>query len=402
MERKTYVIHFDEICLKLGNRSFFEDVLASNIKAMFKKMGGGRMKAFRDRILVDFPADFDVAEIESRLGRISGICDFSPIQLVPATMEAMKECALLQAEGFKGSFRITANRSDKNFPFTSPELGRIIGEAVFEKYNLPVDLKNPDHVIRVQVHRDDAYVYGRKIEGMGGLPVGSSAKLISLLSGGIDSPVASFKMFSRGCTVVLLHFHNYHDDGSDVREKVLGLAKILSEYQPLTKLYMVPFLDLQQALISYIPSEMRMVAYRRMMFRVAACVRRREKARGYITGDSVGQVASQTMENLSAIHAVADAPILSPLIGDCKKAIIALARKIGTYEQSILPYSDCCSYLVDRHPDTAIRESEIQALEESIPMDELINRVLPTTELYRLSYGELIEKKQPFKRAVEG
>jgi thiamine biosynthesis protein ThiI len=232
---------------------------------------------------------------------------------------------------------------------------------------------------------------------MGGLPVGSSGKLVCFVSGGIDSPVAGYKMFRRGCTVIFVHFHNHHEGEQDVKDKVQSLVQTLSRYQPFTKLYLVPFGELQRALIGYVPSEMRMVSYRRMMFRIGSHIRRKESAKGYVTGDAVGQVASQTMDNLRAIHAVADYPVLSPLIGDSKQEIISVARQIDTYDLSILPYADCCSFLVDKHPDTSIDLDELNEIEEPIPVDELIRPCLEQTELYRFQFGKLLEVKPAFK-----
>jgi len=193
--------------------------------------------------------------------------------------------------------------------------------------------------------------------------------------------------------VSFVHFHNQHEDSSDLKDKVVQLTQILSHYQPYSRLYMVPFGELQRALIGYIPSKLRMVAYRRMMLRIASLIRGREKAAAYFTGDSVGQVVSQTLTNLHAIHAIADAPILSPLIGYSKHEIINEARRIDTFETSILPYSDCCSFLVDENPNTGINERELRELEEDIPLAQLIDKTLKDTEVIGIERGEVIRRK---------
>jgi thiamine biosynthesis protein ThiI len=206
-----------------------------------------------------------------------------------------------------------------------------------------------------------------------------------LLSGGIDSPVAAFRMIRRGARVVLLHFHNYTRYQERVRRKLLDLAEVLNRYQLGTRLYIVPFAEIQSALVAAIPAPVRMVAYRRAMFRSAALVLEREKAKAFVTGDSLGQVASQTLDNLRAIYGAAEVPVLAPLIGEDKQDIVAMARRIGSYEISIRPYEDCCSFLVARRPDTRVRTRDLEARETHIPIEELAKRAVEEAEVYDFS-----------------
>ena len=206
-------------------------------------------------------------------------------------------------------------------------------------------------------------------------------KLVSLLSGGIDSPVSSWRMINLGCKVILVHFHNYTTTSKDVKEKVVKLAKILSKYQPKTKLYLVPFKEIQTEIIKFIPSKLRMIITRRVMLRIAGRILKKEKATALVTGDNLAQVASQTLENINAIYKATKYPILTPLIGENKEEIIEKAREIGTYETSIIPYSDCCSFLIDKHPETKAKLKEIEEVEKNLEINKLVEKALNAAEI---------------------
>ncbi len=384
-----YVLRFDEICLKKGNREFFEAHLYQNLKETISEYGKIRLFPKRNRVLIH--SELCLEKITPILQRIPGICDFSPVHVVKTALSNIEQALLQLTRNMHfGSFKFEVKRSYKEFPMDSMQIAAHLGSMLHLETKWPVDVNNPTHVLHVDVHAHESYVYGKRYTCMGGLPTGSSGKLISLLSGGIDSPVASYKMISRGCRITYVHFHNEHEDGRDVKDKLLKIVAQLSKFQPSTKLYMIPFGGLQRALIGFIPSKYRMIAYRRCMFRLASIIRFKEKASAYITGDCVGQVASQTLKNLHVIHSVADGPVLSPLIGFNKNEIINIARKIETFDLSILPYSDVCSFLVDEHPETAMNLTEMEDLEAIIPLAELIKDTMRHTKLFTFKAGKQI------------
>lgn len=385
--KHKYVLRFDEICLKKGNREFFESRLYQNLKETISEYGKVRLFPKRNRVLIH--SDLALEQMAPILRRISGICDFSPVDVVVTDLGAIEQALLQLTRAMQaGSFKLEVKRSYKEFHMNSMQLAAHLGSIIHKELQWPVDVNQPTHVLQVDVHPHESYVYGERFNCMGGLPTGSSGKLISLLSGGIDSPVASYKMISRGCRVTYVHFHNEHEDGKDIKDKLLKIGAQLSKFQPSTKLYMIPFGNLQRALIGFIPSKYRMIAYRRCMFRLASIIRFKEKASAYVTGDSVGQVASQTLRNLHVIHSVADGPVLSPLIGFNKNEIIDIARYIDTFNLSILPYSDCCSFLVDEHPETAMNLNEMEDLEARIPLADLIEDIMKNTKLYTFKAGK--------------
>jgi len=382
-----YVVHYSEIGIKGGNRLFFERRLMANI-ATALALPALAVRRLPGRLLVD-SGDLAAEPTERRLAALPGIAHFAPATVTSLDLAALSDEAVRCSQGVEArSFRIRSQRSNKRFPLTSVELNRLLGAAVVEATALPVDLDGAEHTVHVEVLDRQALVYTRRQPGLGGLPVGSSGTVVALLSGGIDSPVAAFKLIRRGCEVRLLHFHNYTRDQEAVRAKLLDLAAVLARYQQRSHLLLVPFAEIQSALIAAIPAPARMVGYRRAMMHIASIVAERERATALVTGDSVGQVASQTLVNLQAIHAAARHPVLSPLIGDDKQDVVALARRIGTYQVSIRPHQDCCSFLVPRHPDTQVRLDRLVERESSIPLEALAARALDGAEALEVGPDE--------------
>ncbi len=376
-----WVVHYKEIAIKGDNRVVFERRLADNLRRALAAPKLGVRREF-GRLVVEQPPALPAAEVEARLARVPGIGYFAEAAVVPRDLEAMAAEAVRLSTGLAArTFRIRAKRSDKRFPQTSVEIGRVLGAAVNVATGMGVDLEQAEHTVHVEVTDSDALLYSRRIEGIGGLPVGTAGKVVVLLSGGIDSPVAAFRLIRRGCRAVLLHFHNYQRYQEEVRAKIRELAAILDRFQLGTRLYVVPFADVQTALLAAVPPPLRMVSYRRMMLRIGEGVLERERARAFVTGDSLGQVASQTLENLQAIQAVARHPIFTPLIGDDKDDIVAQARRIGTYDVSIRPYEDCCSFLVPRHPDTRVEAARLAEHEARIPVEALAKAALDAAEV---------------------
>ncbi|MEM0351287.1 MAG: tRNA uracil 4-sulfurtransferase ThiI, partial [Archaeoglobaceae archaeon] len=278
-------------------------------------------------------------------------------------IEAIKEAALkVLPEDFE-TFKVSASRRNKNFPLNSIEINKVVGAYLVEKTGKKVDLENPDVTVWIEVG-NEALVYAKRYEGVGGLPVGSAGKVVSLVSGGIDSPVASFLAMKRGCEVVVAHFFNRTLHSENVRKKIYMIAEKLAEFQGSLKLYMVPFEEVQMEIIRIVPAKLRMVVYRRSMMRMANEIAERENAKAIVTGDNISQVASQTLENLNTIYSASKLLVLSPLLGFDKEEIIAIAKKIGTYDISILPYEDCCSLMVAKHPETRAKKEVVEEFEE--------------------------------------
>lgn len=374
---RCILVHYSEIGLKGKNRDFFEKKLMENISAA---LPGARVQRLQGRLSVDWGGSED--EARSRLSKVPGISSFSFAVRTGKDMDELKEAMDSLTEGVHAkTFAIDASRSDKRLPHTSMDMNRMLGDHVREKRGWKVDLRNPDVTLSVEVTYREAFSFSGKAKGLGGLPVGSGGRLVSLISGGLDSPVASFRMMGRGCEVVFVHFHNWTSDKDVVRDKVERLVKVLSAYQPKTTLYMVPFGEIQKEMVMKVPSDYRMIVYRRMMLRIAGLIAQKERALGFVTGDSVGQVASQTLENLGCIYAAAGGlPVIAPLAGDNKEDIVAQARSIGTYDISILPYSDCCSFLIAQHPQTRARLHDVEKLEEGMDVSALAQNAMDSAE----------------------
>jgi len=374
------VIHYSEIGLKGKNRHVFEGKLADNIADSLGKNCKGIDKIY-GRLVVKLRKGAAEKRISGKLGKIPGISSFSFSLSCGRDIESMKKAIDSFAKNRKAkTFSIDSSRSYKAYEHTSREVNEILGDHVRKKYGWKVDLTNPDVTFSVEITEKGAYAYTGKHKGMGGLPVGSSGRLVSLISGGIDSPVAAHEMFRRGCEVVFVHFHNRTSQKDFVKDKVGKIVRVLSVYQPRTRLYMVPFGELQREITMKVPAKQRMIIYRRLMFSIAERIAAREKALGFVTGDSIGQVASQTLENLNSIYDSAKLPVFSPLIALNKEDIQRKAKEIGTYDLSILPYPDCCSFLIAKHPETRSKLSEIIEIENHTDTEKLISDAIAKAE----------------------
>ena len=347
------VVHYGEIGLKGKNRVKFEQLLLRNIKAKLGELfvAGNREPG---QLVLSLEADRD--EVEDILRKIPGIAYFSFAQVSGVTIEELKKRAIDFLKDMEfGSFKVAARRRDKSHAFTSAELNNVVGEAIRKTYNKQVTMTNPDIILKIEVATKHAYISIQDIPGMGGMPTDAKQKVVALLSGGFDSPVAAYVMMKRGCEVIFVHFQNENQMAGAVEDKVRRIARQLAKYQITTKLYIIPFEELQKQIITKVDANHRMLIYRKFMMKIGSSIAEKHKARFLVVGDSLSQVASQTLENLEATYAEAEKPIFSPLIGMDKNEIMALARKIGTYELSALPYGDCCSYFLPKHP--ALRAS---------------------------------------------
>jgi len=368
------LFHFGELSLKGKNRSTFERKMAQNIKRVLKpvlKPAGfyrehGRMTADVEEITDD---------LLDLLGLLPGIRNFSLVHECEPELSAIQQAAKAAVledfgEHVAGKpFRVSSRRSNKSFPITSPELNFEVGGYLKTKLNLAVNLDNPEIDVRVEVGAKSVYIYTRKIQGIGGLPVGTSGKGVVLFSGGIDSPVAAFTMMKRGMEVVLVHLYNSTINRDFA--KIKDLAARLSRYQGRVKLYMIDLEEFQRHAIAEVPAEYRMIIYKRQMIRSSALIAREEHAQALVTGDSLGQVASQTLANIHAIYDASDLPLLPPLIGADKEEIIALGRRIGTYDISIEEYCDICSFLIAKHPETSAKREQVAIYESRLPLHGL-------------------------------
>jgi thiamine biosynthesis protein ThiI len=380
------IIHYAEIGLKGGNRAFFEGMLVGNIKHALANQSYDSIKRAYGRILIRLNKKSDIKNLEKALRQIPGISYFSFGLHSKLDITSMKKELFKLAKDLKKTttFRITARKATQKTNLTSMQINEKLGQAIVDKFKSKVDLSKPKANFIIEVTDDGAFIYNEKYKGIGGLPVGATGKLICLISGGIDSPVAAFKMFKRGCNIIFVHFQNHTANKKVVKDKVSKLVNILSKYQKTTKLYIVPFDKLQNEIIAAIPSKYRMIIYRRFMLRIAEQILKKEKAKGFVTGDSLAQVASQTLENLNVIYEATNKPIFAPLIGLDKQEVIDIARTIETYETSILPYSDCCSFLVAKHPETRAKIDEIKELEKSFSIQKLVTDPLSKVEIKRI------------------
>jgi thiamine biosynthesis protein ThiI len=392
----TVVIHPGELFLKGANRPFFERQLIENA---CRRLGGlpffypeRQTGSFLLRFKSPLTAE-DEAAVRGRLKTVFGIAGFAFADSCPKELPEITRLAVARmADTPPGTtFKVESRRSDKSFPLTSLEISREVGATILKSVpGLKVDVSDPRRRVLIQINERDAFVSAGFEPGAGGLPVGTSGKVAALLSGGIDSPVAAWKLMRRGCPVVLIHFHSYPYVGRASLDKVKRLAAILAGWQGDSTLYFVPFGDIQREIATKAREDYRVVLYRRSMLRLAEALARCEGALGLVTGDSVGQVASQTVENLAAVSAAAGMPIYRPLIGDDKQEISDLARRIGTYDISIEPHDDCCSLFVPPHPATKATASQAEREEASLSLDDLMKTALEKTERITVQTKEAV------------
>ncbi len=375
--RKVLLVRFGEVYLKGLNRSSFLKILTDNVKKAIKPVGGKAWLA-DSRIYVSDIEDMD--DCVSRVTKVFGIYSVSPAYELDKDFEEIAAACVEMAKGLKGTFKVFARRSDKRFPVNSMDMAVEIGGRILDANpNLTVDVHKPAHRISIEV-RDMAYVYTGEIMAAGGLPMGTGGKAALLLSGGIDSPVAGYQLMRRGVRLCAVHFMSPPYTGELAREKVLSLAKILTNYAGGMRVYLVPFTKIQLAIHEQCPDDLGTVIGRRFMMRIACKLARDFGAQALVTGESLGQVASQTMEAIGCTDAVCDMPVFRPLIGLDKIEIIHIAEKIGTYETSILPYEDCCTVFTPRHPVTHPKVQTMPNAESKLDIDALVDEAVANVE----------------------
>jgi thiamine biosynthesis protein ThiI len=389
------VIRYHEIALKGRNRPFFIDKLAQNLRQSFADVPGAAVRSGDSRLSVDLPDSLPWEGARERLANVFGVANFSRAVSLPRDLEAAKAHAIAALDGKQGTFRVSARRSDKTYPMISTEIEREVGGAVKMATGLTVGLDDPEHDVLLEVLRDRILCSTEKHAGAGGMPVGSSGRVAVLLSGGIDSPVAAWRMMKRGCRAVLVHFHAFPLQDRTAIDKTRALARVLARYQYRSRLILVPFGPVQQTIVASCPAPLRVVLYRRFMVRIAEAVAARQKAKALVTGESLAQVASQTLDNMAVIDEAAEGPILRPLVGMDKEEITREARRIGTFEISTLPDQDCCQLFVPRSPATAARIEEVKAAETALDVRGLVHKALEGLEEERFDFPEPIGERAP-------
>ena len=387
MKTKTLLIRYDEIGLKGRNRRHFENQLVRNIRYVLRDIKNVQIDKIHGRIL----GRVALAEAEkctSRLTQISGIASISIGNSIEPDFDKMAELGVslihekLQAQG-ELKFCVRTRRSNKAFPFTSKEVDFEVGSRIMETLSsngLSVDINGAEFILEIEIGPQETIVFDNRVSGLSGLPVGSSGQVLSLLSGGIDSPVSTFKLINRGCRVHSIFFDNRTFLGRGGYDKVIRLAHTLNRFQGGGKLYVVPFQDIQVAIRDHCTDSNRVVLYRRMMYRIAHALAELKNCQGLVTGESVGQVASQTLKNLMAVSCVVPMSVFRPLIGMNKQEIITQAKKIGTYDISIEPQPDCCSVFMPDHPSTNCKIKYLEADERLYPWEELKSSALDSVE----------------------
>ncbi len=387
MKTKQILVRYGELSTKGKNRSSFIGRLRDNIHHTFSDLGKLQIKAERDRMFINSDSEEDMEKVIARLPKVFGIQSFSPVTETELSLEAMQTAAvaLIGKIDIQGkSFKVSVRRANKDFDLQKPEILHGIGSVVLRAYpELSVQMKNPDIELKVEIREKAAYMTAEVIKGAGGLPIGAGGKALLMLSGGLDSPVAGYHMLKRGVRLELIHFFSPPFTNDRAKEKVFDLAEKLSEFGSSVNLHVIPFTKLQQEVHKQVPDNITMTSTRRMMMRVADKVLEATDSKAIITGESLGQVASQTLESLYAINAVTSTPVLRPLISTDKLEIIDTAMRIGTHDISIRPYEDCCTIFTPANPKTKPKLEKVEFYEGFVAFDELIQEAVDEREIIK-------------------
>lgn len=373
----SVVVHYKELALKGRNRPWFIQLLVRNLRWALADFNITSVRSVMGRIEIELGQEVPWPEIADRVRRVFGIANFSRGSRGPHDFQELARIILNDlGDRSPQSFRVSVRRADKRFPLTSPQIEREVGGLIKQAKGWPVNLGHPELTIHIEMLPEYAFYFFGKETGAGGLPTGTGGRLACLLSGGIDSPVAAFRMMRRGCSVLLIHFHSYPILSRASQEKVREIAALLTKYQHRSRLMLVPFGEIQQQVVLAVPPELRVVIYRRLMLRIAEKLARKWHARALVTGEVVGQVASQTLENMTTIADAVSLEILRPLVGMDKDEITAAAQAIGTLPISNIPDQDCCQLFTPRFPATRVRREQAARAELALPIDEMVRAAL--------------------------
>ena len=394
--KEIVLLKCGELVLKGLTRASFEDAMIKNARRRLEGLGKFHIWKSQSTVYVEpLSPEIRMEEAVERLSTVFGIAALCPARVVPKDWEAIRAAApdyLARDLGAAKTFKVNAKRSDKSFPMKSPEICRELGGLLLSRFrHLKVDVENPDVLVTVEVREKDAYLHKRQLPGAGGIPVGTGGRAALLLSGGIDSPVAGYMMAKRGLELIAVHFASPPYTSERARQKVITLGEKLLPYTGRLRLFIVPFTELQEKLRDRCPEEYFTLLMRRAMMRIAETIAVRENCSGLVTGESLGQVASQTIQALGVTDCVTALPVLRPAIGMDKSEIVSIARKIDTFETSILPYEDCCTVFTPRHPRTRPKGDEVARVEAEAGIGaEELAKAAEEAELLVLSprYGQ--------------
>jgi thiamine biosynthesis protein ThiI len=383
--KEIILAKYGEIILKGGNRHKFENVLMNNIRNAIKNIAETKVRLAQATVYIDVADEDKIDLVMERLSKIFGIVSITRAVVCEKDIEDIKAKAkeYLKNDLTEGvRFKVEAKRSDKKFPLTSPQICMEVGGFLDDEFPIIVDVHNPDATVKVEIRDFNAYVYcaENKIQGQGGMPIGTGSKATLLLSGGIDSPVAGHMISKRGVEIDAVNFFSFPYTSERAKEKVIELASILAQYTSKINLYIVPFTEIQLQIRDNCPEEHMTLIMRRFMMRIAERLARKHKSIALITGESVGQVASQTLAALDVTNAAVDMPVLQPLIGMDKLEIVERSREIGAFETSILPYEDCCTVFTPKHPTTNPKRENIERTENRLDVETLIESALAGVE----------------------
>lgn len=370
----SILAHYSEVALKGKNRPWFIGRLVRHLHMALAGLSVKEIRTPMGRIEIVLGREATAGEIRERMTRVFGIANYSVATRVPLDFDGMADAIVsrLPPRESVSSFRVHVRRADQHFAVPSPELARDLGSKVWHARGWKVDLDRAELVITVEIVPGHAYLYLNKEAGPGGLPTGTAGRVTALLSGGIDSPVAAWRMMKRGCHVTFVHFHSAPFLSNTSQEKARRLAAVLTGYQLRSRLFLVPFGELQRQVTLSVPGELRVIVYRRFMLRIAERIARDVRAKALVMGDVIGQVASQTLDNITAADTAARLPILRPLVGMDKEEIIRQAQQLGTFDISIEPDQDTCTLFTPRHPETHARRHQIDAVEAGLPIAGMV------------------------------
>ncbi|MCL2081421.1 MAG: tRNA 4-thiouridine(8) synthase ThiI [Oscillospiraceae bacterium] len=381
--REVFLLKMGELVLKGLNRQRFEQRLMSNLKRRISPFGNFNVYSMQSTIYAEPAEDADIESAFEAMRRVFGVAAVCRCAVAPKNMEAITASAIEYLRddlSAAGTFKVEAKRSDKAFVFNSPQICAALGESILNAYShLRVDVHAPQTTVVVEVRDMAAFVHAAPVPGAGGLPVGTGGRAVLLLSGGIDSPVAGYMMAKRGLEILPVHFFSYPYTGAEAKDKVLKLADIMSLYTGRAATVIVPFTEIQERIRKCCPEDMMTVITRRFMMRIAERIALDNGCGALITGESLGQVASQTMEAMAVTQAVCTLPVLRPLVGMDKEEVVAIARKIGTFDTSVLPYEDCCTLFTPKHPKTRPTLAQCLSAEEDLDIDGLVQNAVEGT-----------------------
>lgn len=387
--KKIAVVHYGEIAIKGHNRKFFEKQLVRNIKRALTTEACDRVQRLHGRLLIYLAKGAKQEQVAERLSNIFGIANFGFGVVVPKDMNAIREQAWQLLSNLKfESFSVFTRRSQKDFALNSMQINQEVGAFIYERCKKRVDLGAPEATANIEITEAGAIVSAQRTPGLRGLPVGVSERAVSLLSSGIDSPVASYMMLKRGVHLVYAHFHSQPYTNQASQDNTERLVTLLAKFQYYAKVYFIPFINIQKEIMAKAPAEFRVLLYRRYMVRLAERVAKLERCRALVTGENVAQVASQTLSNIRVVGEVTALPILRPLAGFDKDEIVERARRIGTFEISTAPYQDCCSLFIPENPATKAHPERLVSAERLLEVEALMDDVMAQAEIKEFRYGQ--------------